>query len=472
MDKLDEMDNKAILDIYSREYYLTDEIKRGGQGVVYRTKDPDIAIKMELRNGIILRNPSVNKKYLRLCYLPIADSLHITRPLTTLKDITGYTMILLSDMVSFEDAFDKMPDKALANEWIQQTFNTPELENQKKDFTRYFATGGSRRRLKAYLKAANIFARLHENGLVYGDLNKNNLFLSSASVDNAAEVWLIDVDNVDYIDSSETQNSVYTSLYCAPEAPEGEFSFASDCYAFATLLFEQLTMQHPFKGLQYVDWDDFDGPPEDEIASGHFAWIWDTKDGSNFVRPFLEREFYLSKEIEDFFTRTFSEDGRQKPAKRPSMVEWGHALAQLLDYTVVCPYCGMGYNAHSHHACPWCDSNVPLLSVKCTRYIGDEGVTVWEYKHEISSQIVLEVPTRAVGGFVQDEGIAFQVEIKNSKILFSRFNADYCFTLHDDGYKQAVSGKLESKIGTHLFTVKDLRDDLETEIEVQCENEP
>ena len=72
------MNDKSIEDIYSREYYLTNEISRGGQGVVYRTNDPDIAIKMELDGERIKCDPTENKntssyvifRYQKICILP------------------------------------------------------------------------------------------------------------------------------------------------------------------------------------------------------------------------------------------------------------------------------------------------------------------------------------------------------------------------------------------------------------------
>ena len=187
-------------------------------------------------------------------------------------------MNLLSDMISFDKAFSQMPAVLPNNEWIDSTFNDESLKQMGQLYRKYYASGGSRRRLQAYLKAAFVFSQLHENGLIYGDLNAENLFVSSIADSSYPAVWLIDADNVNYISNNST--GYYTQRYCAPEASRGVFSFASDCYSFAVLLFEHIAMQHPFEGSQYSEWDDFDGPVEDEIAKGSFAWFWDLDDDS------------------------------------------------------------------------------------------------------------------------------------------------------------------------------------------------
>ena len=396
---------------------------------------------------------------MHLRYLPIADGTHITRPLATLKDITGYTMTLLSDMISFEKAFTQMPEEIKSNDWIDNAFGGPGLEPQKQLFQMYYSTGGSRRRLQAFFKVANIFAQLHENGLI----------VSSIVDEKAPEVWIIDADNIDYI--SVEPAGYYTQLSCAPEASQGEFSFASDAYAFAVLLFKHLTIQHPFMGREYEDWDEFDGPSEVEIAAGNLAWIWDEEDDTNSRSPFFPPELYLNDEMLDFFARTFSADGRQKPAKRPSMPEWSRALARLLDHTVVCPNCGMGYDASSHDCCSWCDAVSPVIIVQCRRNSDRSNGPVWDFRHEIKVGQTVHVPRRAIGGFVQDEGDAFQVELKPGKLRFSEFCTTNQFAFVNCGVAQTISGELEIQTGDQRFIVKDLRDGMLAEIEVKIENE-
>lgn len=39
---------KRYVDTYKREHRVTKELSRGGQGVVMRTDEPDVALKLEL----------------------------------------------------------------------------------------------------------------------------------------------------------------------------------------------------------------------------------------------------------------------------------------------------------------------------------------------------------------------------------------------------------------------------------------
>ena len=43
---------KVVEDVYSQYYHVTEELSRGGQGVVFKTKDPQILVKIALsKNG-------------------------------------------------------------------------------------------------------------------------------------------------------------------------------------------------------------------------------------------------------------------------------------------------------------------------------------------------------------------------------------------------------------------------------------
>ena len=49
MNKWDEKQNiTQLIDEYGNQHFLADELARGGQGVVFRSKDADLAIKQPL----------------------------------------------------------------------------------------------------------------------------------------------------------------------------------------------------------------------------------------------------------------------------------------------------------------------------------------------------------------------------------------------------------------------------------------
>ncbi|MCD7826416.1 MAG: hypothetical protein LUH14_10740 [Clostridiaceae bacterium] len=98
---------QQVEDVYRYRHNTTTEISRGGQGVVYRTQNPDIAVKVELdATGMwVNTDTSHNEKFDELRLLPIDAGTHITLPRAVLKDVAGYVMVLLDDMGSFEKIF-------------------------------------------------------------------------------------------------------------------------------------------------------------------------------------------------------------------------------------------------------------------------------------------------------------------------------------------------------------------------------
>ena len=95
-------------DIYGYTHNTTSEISRGGQGIVFRTENPNIAVKValnSLRNGFS-EDASDNEVFESLRLLPIPKKINLTLPQATLRKYSGYVMTLLDDMESFESAFD------------------------------------------------------------------------------------------------------------------------------------------------------------------------------------------------------------------------------------------------------------------------------------------------------------------------------------------------------------------------------
>lgn len=349
------MNQRVYVDTNAREHWVTKELSRGGQGRVMRTREPDIALKLELVDGETQTDAQQievrNQRYRRLRLLPIPQGLTITLPQATLTDHVGYVMELLEEMIPFGKAFDQeqqIPADALRQtEWMCRTFCGEELQTAAENYSRWYTTGGARRRLCAWQKAAILVERLHGNGLVYCDFSMNNLFISEQTQQEDEAVWLIDADNLHIIGEP---GGAYTPGYHAPELvldpAHPQFSFASDSYSFAILLFESLTMQHPFHGRMYEDEDDWDDPIEDRIDCGEIPWILDEEDPSNQVEQLLlATEYFLSDELNTLFARCFSAEGRMNPVSRPTMAEWSEELSRLLDCTVACPGCGLHFNA-------------------------------------------------------------------------------------------------------------------------------
>jgi len=262
--------------------------------------------------------------------------LHLAQPLSMLRDHVGYTMRLLTGM---------LPMRSLIAEP-----GAPKLA----EF--YQSTGGLGRRLQLLTNTASLLSRLHGVPLVYADISPNNVFVSEAV--DANEVWLIDLDNLDYL--SANAPGIFTPGFGAPEVVTGRagVSTLSDSYAFAVLAFWVLTQQHPFLG-DYVEeggWDDNGDVDREQLAfRGELPWIEDSGDASNRTSKGIARELVLSKPVRDLFQRTFG-PGRKDRTARPSMVEWAEVLRRAADRIVSCKSCGSSFDVTAGN-CQFCSAN-------------------------------------------------------------------------------------------------------------------
>lgn len=418
-------------DIFGYKHITASEIARGGQGVVFRTQNPNIAIKIELDPSGTEFSKDVlqNERLDEIRLLPISRKINLTLPQATLKDYAGYVMTLLDDMDSFEKVFGFSDIKSgYRNRWLleYQESNPDFVDN----YSQYLESGGRRRRLDAYLRVACILSALHANGLVYCDFSSRNAFVSS--VEGNSTVWLIDADNLNY--QEETRNAgYYTPGYGAPEVITGKgCTFYSDSYAFATSLFWQITGTHPFKGalLEEGSDDDFVNDAEERAYSGELPWIMDRDNPSNHIDARIQQELVLSSRLVNYFGRTFSETGKTKRHTRPTMFEWAAALAKELDLSVRCGHCDMDYD-ESYVACPWCDTQnqrIVLVSKGANR-------AVWRYVHELGWNGNLPVPKRILTGFRADEcdAHAFSLAYHNGDLIISDLHETAEWSVSIDG---------------------------------------
>ena len=101
----------ALADQYGYRHRLAGELARGGQGVVYRTADPDLAIKQPLGgDGAPDHDSDLAGRFANIRTLPLPRSVPVSLPLASLRDQPGYVMRLLSDMRSF-GAFELSADR-------------------------------------------------------------------------------------------------------------------------------------------------------------------------------------------------------------------------------------------------------------------------------------------------------------------------------------------------------------------------
>lgn len=374
MNKADEPQSpKPLSDEYGNLHYLADELARGGQGVVFRTKDADLAIKQPLdASGQPDNNVNLRDRFQNIRLLPMPPRIPVSLPLANLRDEPGYVMRLLSGMKSFGIFdLDGRTKKELENrkpalpQWLA---GIPDKEMALRLF-HYSSTGSTRRRLFALSKCASILARLHSAGLVYGDISTNNAFIGEGY---SRDVWLIDADNMRF-EQLSGGISVYTPGYGAPEVVRGTDSARprSDCWAFAVMAFKTLALCHPFIGKKVLEpeddeggWDAepvVDGAPADLAAqayAGYLPFVDDEDDDSNQGIGGLPRELVATPGLRFLFQETFGV-GREHPHRRPAMGFWALELAKTFDHSLKCPECKMSYFADDHKKCPYCGAPPP-----------------------------------------------------------------------------------------------------------------
>ncbi|NHM16522.1 protein kinase [Eggerthellaceae bacterium zg-887] len=362
----------ARVDEYGNVHFLRKELSRGGQGVVYRTKDPDLAIKQPIdpETGEIDSSTSMQAVFKDVRMLPIPEGIRVALPLSILRDEPGYVMRLLRDMKPFDDVFYLKGDarEELRRESMPSWLSEAEPE-QALPLLHYQKAGSTKSRLIALAGCAAVLGRLHANGLVYCDLSPNNVFVDSKT----NEVWLIDADNLRF-EQERGGATVYTPRYGSPEVSQelDASRSVSDCWAFAVLAFEMLTLNHPFIGKRVLEPDADCGWDSDTIKdaealedldeqayAGRFPFVDDEDDDSNEIvgNTGLPLELVITPMLRWMFRQTLGY-GRLEPHRRITADLWAMAMMQAYDHSLVCRECGMSFFDYEDE-CPYCEAAKP-----------------------------------------------------------------------------------------------------------------
>lgn len=375
--------SKPLSDEYGNQHYLADELARGGQGVVFRTKDADLAIKQPLdASGSPDKGANLRDRFQNIRLLPMPARIPISLPLAILRDEPGYVMRLLSAMKPFA-AFDldgktkkELEDqKTVLPQWLK---GIPDKEMALR-LLHYTNTGSIHRRLFALSKCASILARLHSAGMVYGDISTNNAFIDEGAT---RDVWLIDADNMRF-ELLSGGASVYTPGYGAPEVVRGTDSSRprSDCWAFGIMAFKILALCHPFIGKKVLEAEEeergWDAEPvetgapvdlDEQAYAGYLPFVDDEDDDSNQGVAGLPRALVATSGLRRLFQETFGA-GRDQPHRRPAMAFWALELAKAFDHAMECPECKMSFYADDHESCPYCgEERHAFIRVKTSRW--------------------------------------------------------------------------------------------------------
>jgi len=251
--------NKVLkkIDEFNNIHYVekNNELGRGGQGVVYKTKNADTVIKIVLKNDQPIKDKkeiqAFHQKIKKLIYKPLPNDINIAKPLAVLQNEAGYVMNLLDGMYSLAELLpqelSKEKTERLAIPIFLKEFYKKNKQNKRSAIyiAHYLHTGGLRKRLYTLSRLAVVLYRLHSRGIVYFDISHNNIFINN---DEIPLVYLIDADNIEY--ESVNKSTVYTPNFEVPEIVRGEpNSTYSDIYAFGILSYLTLTTTHPFDGI-------------------------------------------------------------------------------------------------------------------------------------------------------------------------------------------------------------------------------
>jgi len=421
MDKNKKIENSKYKDEFSEIHCTLNELGRGGQGVVYRTNDPDLAIKLVTdQNG----NPIDNKKicdkligeFRKLYLLPYPKNFPISLPLSVLKDFAGYVMPLANDMKPLSSLFSGIPKNKKIPNWLEKMDNKGQIA-----FMFYSETGSSKERMNFLYKIAVQLTRLHTRALIYGDISPNNIFYSNHN----NSIFFIDADNL-CLESNKTK-IVYTPRYGALELIENKsgISSQSDVWAFAVFAYELLTMNYPFSALEDSGADNWENTNN---SSNQKEYDY-SKISDNGIPTML----ILSKKLITLFQQTLI-DGRENRLRRPQMFEFATELSKTTDILIQCHNedCKMSYffdyieDDNGKHQCPYCGTKrSELILIESFNYTIEKGDLTWRYVINEFNQKTI-IPRRVFSEFLMEnsDDEVLQISFEDNFIILKNLQED------------------------------------------------
>lgn len=351
-----------VVDSKNISYEVLEKLGEGSQGVIYLLKDRKYIVK--LFNQRVDDN-TIKSKINSLINLGLDKSVFAVplRQITQPKN--GYVSEFASGMIPLSSL---------------------KLGSESKNLTEwYLNSGGLIRRYKVLIKLAEILRTLHSKGLVYCDLSPNNVFISKNN--EADNVFLIDLDNLRY--KTSIVNNIYTPFYGAPEVISNNApnTTMSDCFSFAIIAYELLTLNHPLIG-DYVS----DGEPELEESAlgGKLPWVDNASDDINQRTTGLPSKAVIPFKLFELFRRNF-ENGLDNPFDRPSMAEWHDALNLALNELLKCgdSDCRLWYPFNNSRKCNFCGKKPQKVTrIQMRRW---EQIEYYdEKKNEVKQQFCLQ----------------------------------------------------------------------------------
>ena len=419
-----------VKDQLSQWHELKKELGKGGQGVVYRTADSELLVKMPLKNGKeITDKEEINhfqKRFENLYLLPLTNKMHITRPLYLLEGQAGYVMQMMQDMQPIGKWLPQILNKQLAKTFTRPSWLSEEVPLEVAySLAMYANTGGTKRRLELLSQTSIELLRLHSVGVIFMDISPDNIYCSTKP--EHSEVWMIDADNLRF-EGVSSKSGVITPQYGAPEIVKGIDGgrVVSDTYSLALLAFKILTMSNAFEGQLFSDvvGDEDDWATDDsesskpnlevQAAQGELPFIFDAEDKSNTATHGLPAELVFTPDVLCFFQKMFGK-GRTEPWQRPSLQSLPRLLAKAADASIQC-HCGMSFyyqSTNDTQSCPYCNQHHPKILVVNSYFYTSEGLSdpVWTWVSPFTDDQNIQLPRRISGDFDIDQHNVPMIEI-------------------------------------------------------------
>lgn len=242
-------------------YRITGELGRGGMGVVYRAHDKvlqrDAALKMVLPEAV---TPNSKRRFLReaaaiaRCDHPgiikvYSFGEHESLPYMAMEFVDGKPLLSFLELAR---SIAAIGDVAELKKYGYLKDLSPE-EEELPYFLRPLtglplADPDYESRAAALIAGmADALYEAHSLGILHRDIKPSNILISRKGPAKLADFGLAKFS--DSSDITTGQPMLGTLRYMAPEAfANREASLASDIYSLGTMLYELVTLEHPFKG--------------------------------------------------------------------------------------------------------------------------------------------------------------------------------------------------------------------------------
>lgn len=346
--------------INGHEYELGEKIGGGLEGSVFVSKDrPEYVIKLinttkmgdrakqELREHLMWLKNTIGAN------AELKNKLAIPKALVEGDDV-GYIMYRATEHDGLKTYMTFPMEMSAFEKWYKENYKL-------------------KKRLQIASFLFNALELIHISGLLFTDLSPNNIMVSK----NKNSLVFIDTDNMRrkrdaylsvvgtdgymapeiYIGLNEMNKKVNSAMFDKTELPKsGKLSAESDIFSAAIIVFQLLTLQHPFVGDAVED-----GTAEEESAALRCETDYILhKNKSNISNtPFIglfDNCQIVTPKIKELFYKTFV-DGKTNPWLRPTAMEFVEAFDEAQDMLATCENCGADfiYSPESENFCWDCD---------------------------------------------------------------------------------------------------------------------